>query len=236
MTVEPLPILKDYTVFNPDFYKDAMRFMGLQCTEADAKRQIEAIDAANPLSQVQLETGELSLKERLNALVDRVEFIDHLEVVSKFAQQSKFVILKQEVRGIHWDIKALRLYLALTCIDIFCEVADHRSHFESVFQNLSGDTARLVSDNLTLQKANGTGCNLKELGLFFYNVRNFYTHAGRRFHIIERFPGQQERSFASGSKKHKEEQYLIVAQKVALVDILLRIAISAAKRRFEWTD
>lgn len=178
-------IVKDYTVFNPDFYMDVVRLMGLSCIEAEARKHIESIDAANPLDAAQLQAGDLSLKQRLYALVDRVEFIKHLELVSRFAVQSKFVILNEEVRGIHWDIKALRLYLALTCIDIFCESDNHRAHFEAVFSGLTGEVAKLVSDNLSLKKPAGTTANMEEMGLFFYNVRNFYTHAGRRFHILE---------------------------------------------------
>jgi len=228
-------MIKDYTVFNPDFYADVVRFMGLNCTEAEAERQVNAVDTGNPLNLAQAQAGELSLKERLNALVDRLEFIGHLALLSRFAEQSNFVVLGEEMRGVHWDIRALRLYLALTCIDIFREANDHRAHFETTFTNLEGTLATTVQMQLSLTKADGTAGTISDIGLFFYNVRNFYTHAGRRFHILEASRLKQQAPFDSGSMKKKEEQYLVVAEGANLIDILVLIAIALAKKRFGWT-
>ncbi len=211
MTEQANFIIKDYKVLNPHFYIDVRRFMELECSEEEVKKQIDIIDAANPLDDTQLEAGDLSLKERLKTWVDRIEFIGHLALVSKFAEESNFVIMEQEVRGIHWDIKSLRIYLALTCIDIFCKGEDnHRTHFENVFKNITGNIAKLIDEKLCLKKADGTTGTMNDLALFFYNVRNYYTHMGRRFHILEGVSFKQENPFVSGSKHHKEEQYLIV--------------------------
>lgn len=228
MTEKDNLTLKDYTVFNSNFYSDVVRFMELRCSEEEAKKHIEAVDTANQLSEGQ------SLKERLNAFIDRIEFISHLSLISKFAVQSEFTVLGQEVNGIHWDIKALRLYLALTCIDIFCNQDAHKSYFENAFKELTGSTAKLIRNSLTLRKTDGTTGNNEELGLFFYNVRNFYTHTGRRFHILEDTTLQQANKFLSGTIRNKEEQYLIVEKGINLIDILLRVAISIAKQRFNW--
>lgn len=228
------PIIKDYRVFNPDFHKDVIRFMGLTSTEDEVERQVKDIDDANPLTRAQLASGELSLKARLNALMDRIEFIHHLELVSRYAIESKFVILGEEVRGIHWDIDAQRLYLALTCIDIFCERTNHRDQFERAFADVTGQDATILSTHIALKKADGTTGSLKDIGLFFYNVRNFYTHSGRRYHIVANSFIAQEQSFTSGSKRSKETQTLIVSGNVNVIDMITRIAVNIAKRRFGW--
>jgi hypothetical protein len=237
MSMQVSGVIKDYTVFNPDFYGDVVRFIGLNCTGTEAEAQVTSIDASNPLSPEQRDAGELSLKERLNAMVDRLEFIKHLDLLSRFAEESGFVVLGQEVKGIQWDIRALRLYLSLTCIDIFRPSnATQRTHFETTFANLEGKLAATVQTQLSLRKADGKAATMAEMGLFFYNVRNFYTHTGRRFHIVDCSPLAQESVFHSGSKNKKEEQYLMVSQGVDLIDILVQIAIALARRRFGWRD
>jgi hypothetical protein len=230
-------IVKDYTVFNPDFYKDVVRFMALKCSDAEAESRITKVDGDNRLTSKQEQAGALSLKQRLNALVDRIEFIHHLDILSRFAVQSDFVILNEEVRGIHWDIRALRVYLALTCIDIFREDDKHnaKDYFERVFTELNGAVRKLVDDTLSLEKQDGTTGNLEEeLGLFFYNVRNFYTHSGLRFHILDATQFRQEARFLSGSIKHKQEQYLVIEEHGDVVKVLLDIGISIARKRFGW--
>lgn len=234
MTNSPSFILKDYTVFNCDFYKDVNKFLDLQLTEKEVQNHIDKISGENPLTEEQIKAGELTLKERLNALIDRIEFIGHLELVSDLAVKSNFVFLGQEVRGIHWDIRSLRLYLALTCIDIFCEQGDHREHFETVFSQVSNRTKKIIDNSLFLTKPDGTKCTQREIGLFFSNVRNYYTHSGKRFHIMEECPLSQENLFMSGSKKNKAVQCLVIADGTSLVDLLIGIAIDTAKRRFGW--
>ncbi len=231
--------LKDYTVFNPNFNYDVIKFMDLQCTAEQVSHDIELADQNSPLSPEQIKSGELTLKERLNALIDRVEFIGHLDLVKNAAGASGYVLLGQEVTGIQWDIKALRLYLALTCIDIFFEHAkgtNHRSHFEASF---SGAPETIKRSLLSLYKPDDTRkpddtCKLKEIGLFFYNVRNYYTHSGKRFHIKEDIPIDQLTTFKSGSMKQKKEQQLFVAKDVKLVELIQSLALHVAKRRFGW--
>lgn len=227
-------VIKDYTVFNPNFYEDVLRFMKLQCTKEEIEVQINSVNATHPLSAAQIEAGGLSLKEKLNALIDRVEFTHHLEIVSRFAVQSNFDILGQEVRGIHWDIGVLRLYLALTCIDVFCEAGSHREQFERAFSDATGDIATTIETKLWLQKGDGTKGSKADIGLFFYNVRNFYTHMGKRFHILENCSFRQEQSFASGSMKHKTEQTLMLDEGVNLVDLIMQVALGVARRQFGW--
>ncbi len=234
MTRQLPSVIKDYTVRNPRFYEDVIKFMELGCTEAEARERIEKTDAENPLNAAQIASGDPTLKGRLNALMNRVEFIYHLELISRFAEESKSVILGKEVDGIGQDIEALRVYLAVTCIDIFCEKDNHRAHFEQIFSGLTDEVAKLVGDGLSLKEADGTTGDMKAIGVFFYNIRNYYTHAGRRFHILPASSFRQEQRFLSGSRKDKKEWCLVVEDNVDLVDILLRVAISTAKRRFEW--
>jgi hypothetical protein len=231
----PIPaFLKDYTVFNPNFAEDVVKFMGLQSSAARVLEDIERSERSDPLTIEQIESGELTLRERLNALIDRVEFIGHLQLVADAALASGCVLLGQEVNGIQWDIKALRLYLALTCIDIFCDKSDHKSHFEAVFSGAPEALKTRIQSSVFLFKADGTKGTLEEVGLFFYNVRNYYTHAGKRFHIKEGVPLAQVTTFTAGSKRHKEEQTLVVAEGLELVGLIQSLALDVAKRRFNW--
>lgn len=78
MAASATAFLRDYTVFNPSFYGDVVKFMDLQCTVEQVRLDIDRVDQGSPLTPEQIESGELTLKERLNALIDRVEFIGHL--------------------------------------------------------------------------------------------------------------------------------------------------------------
>jgi len=226
--------LKDYTVFNPNFGEDVIKFMGLRSSAKRVRDDIKRINESNPLTPEQIESGELTLCERLNALIDRVEFIGHLQLVSDATSRSGYVLMGHEVNGIQWDIHALRLYLALTCIDIFYDKLNHKSHFEAVFSDASEALKTRIQSGVSLLKADGTNGSLKDIGLFFYNVRNYYTHAGKRFHIVEDALLSQEATFTAGSKKYKEEQTLVVAKGVELVDLIQSLALDVAKRRFNW--
>ena len=227
--------LKDYTVVNPNFVEDVIKFMDLPST-VQVRRDIERADQKSPLSDEQVESGELTLKERLNALINRVEFIGHLGLVAKVANESDYVLLGQEVKGIQWDIKALRLYLALTCIDIFCEKGELKSYFKEVFSGTFTSEAikRRLRSSLHLRKADDTEGTLGEIGHFFYSVRNYYTHSGKRFHIKEDIPLTQLATFKSGTKQHKEDQHLGVKEGVKLVELIQSLGLDAAKRRFGW--
>ena len=80
--------LKDYTVFNPNFGEDVIKFMGLRSSAKRVRDDIKRINESNPLTPEQIESGELTLCERLNALIDRVEFIGHLQLVSDATSRS----------------------------------------------------------------------------------------------------------------------------------------------------
>lgn len=234
MNNEHLPFIKDYSVFNSNFREDVVTILNLNCSAIEALKQIDDVNRKNPPKPNEIKAGQLSLKERLNALIDRIEFIKHLDVVSKLAVISKFRLLGQEVEGIHWDIKALRLYLALTCVDIFYTGTNHGSHFEKAFSQMSGSIKKKLTEDIRLYKSDETLGNLEEIGLFLYNVRCYYTHSGKRFHIVENLDFAQQQSFLSGHMSSKERQTLLIASNINLVDLVLDIAKSLAKRDFGW--
>jgi hypothetical protein len=179
-------------------------------------------------------TGALTAKEKLNVFIDRIEFIHHLKLVSDFAVQSHFRILGQEVRGIQWDIKALRVYLSLTCIDIFHSSGDHKTHFENVFLNTSDEIKAKLKHGMRILSSAGMTDDLRELATFFYDIRNYYTHAGKRFHVLEGIPVAQMQDFPVGTQKHKETKTLLIADGFSLIDCILEVATYEALKLFEW--
>ncbi len=94
-------------VWNPNFLEDLVNFINPNYTENELKDVLKHIFNTSPTTY-----------EKLQTLVDRIEFIDHLDLVKKKAKAEKYIFLGKEVKGIDWDIDALRLYLALTCVDI----------------------------------------------------------------------------------------------------------------------
>jgi len=223
--------IKDYRVFNPNFLRDTFDYMGLHCK---IEEHIDRIDKQYPLNKTQKKAGVLTLKEKLNAFIDRVEFIRHCDLFSKHAIANNFVVMGQEVRGVHWDLSALRLYLALTCIDIFRNIDNQSDYFQTVFTQMPDDLKKYTKLNLKLIMPDGKAGDPKAMGLFFYNIRNNYTHAGKRFHVVRSATAVQSQESLSGTKNKKEQYVLFVNKNCDLVDYVLRIAIVEAKRRFQW--
>ena len=94
-------------VWNPDFVQDLIRFVNLSMTQQDAEMALDFIKEKTPTTY-----------EKLQTLVDRIEFIEHLNIIKTEAKRQNFQFGKFEVRGIDWDIDALRIYLSLSCVDI----------------------------------------------------------------------------------------------------------------------
>jgi hypothetical protein len=95
-------------VSNPNFTQDAIDLLDLKMQPSAFTNHLRELHTQKPTSV-----------EKLITLVDRLEFIEHLKTVSDYAMQSEFEIDGHEVVGIDNDIAALRIYLALTCVDIF---------------------------------------------------------------------------------------------------------------------
>lgn len=223
-----------YIVRNPNFADDVIKYMGLEDSVDKVRRDIERTNRNNPLSPEQINSGEPTLKERLNALIDRIEFIGHLDLLSKTARDFNYFIGGQEITGVQWDIRSLRIYLAITCIDIFCEPSNHRTHFENVFSEAPETIKNKLQNDLVLLTPDSANGSLKEIGIFFYNVRNYYTHSGRRFHINYDIPRAQLVKFKSGSIKHKKDHKLYVEKDINLIELIQSLALHVAKRRFGW--
>ncbi len=95
-------------VWNPNLLSDVVRILSLNIDKNDLQQRLD-----------QIKKSKVTSYEKLETLMDRIEFIKHLKIVSKEAQNNYFEFNREEVVGIDWDIDALRLYLSLTCIDIF---------------------------------------------------------------------------------------------------------------------
>jgi hypothetical protein len=95
-------------VWDPDFVANSLNYLGLVLNEQEFRSKVQAIRNRAPTQE-----------ERLRTLVDRIEFISHLGIVRDYARGKGFILAGQEVRGIQFDIDSLRIYLALTCVDIF---------------------------------------------------------------------------------------------------------------------
>ncbi len=95
-------------VIDAGFVENCFKYLSLSFDEQEFKAKLQEIKEKSPTKE-----------ERLRTLVDRIEFIFHLKVLREHAHENKFVLAGQEVRGVDFDINALRLYLALTCVDIF---------------------------------------------------------------------------------------------------------------------
>jgi hypothetical protein len=205
-------LIKDYTVFNPNFISDVIAFLGLSLPEDQVRRHIADAAAKHPLTQEGKQAGKLSIEEKLNAFIDRIEFIGHLRLLSLHARKSGFEILGQEVVGVSEDIAALRLYLALTCIDMFHQSDNHKAHFRSVFEQAPEGIARQLQSNLRVVSSARSTNDLKEIADYLYNIRNYYTHTGKRFHVLADIPFAQIQDFPVGTLRNKEEKSLVVAR------------------------
>lgn len=95
-------------VWNPNFKDDMIRYLSPALSKDDLDSVLKHIKNTTPTTFEKLET-----------LIDRIEFICHLTLVKAQAKSKKYYFQGEEIIGINWDIDALQLYLALTCIDIF---------------------------------------------------------------------------------------------------------------------
>lgn len=99
-------------VYNPNLVSDIRGYLGLKLSEDEVNRKFREL----------IDEGQIGTYERLIVLTDRIELIKHLEIVSQHIAGLGFEFeiagQEMEVKGFDRDIEALRLYLALTCVDI----------------------------------------------------------------------------------------------------------------------
>lgn len=106
---EKLKSLFDYSikVYNPNFIEDLEKYLNTGLDANQLEDKLTNIREKSPTTYEKIET-----------LVDRIEFIEHLSILKNNAKNSKYILDGHEVIGIDNDIESLRLYLSLTCIDI----------------------------------------------------------------------------------------------------------------------
>jgi hypothetical protein len=233
-----IPTIINYQVFNPNFASDVIKFLRLEGSHQQVLDRIIEVNNANPLSTEQIEAGVLNLREKLEAFIDRLEFIGHLDLVSRYVQQEKFILMGQEVQGLHWDINSLRLYLALTCVDIFVDTEQHRDYFERLLCNTSTELQDIIMHNVKVpDSTQNIPDTLQKIGLYLYSIRNYYTHAGKRFHLFtpQNKDIAQIQKFPVGSLKHKQLTDINLAPGFNLTDFILEVVKYDVKRRFNWT-
>ena len=219
---------------NPDFLLDVKNFFDLSLTFEEIQEIVTEKAKSNPLTIEDEKEGRLPLDKKLETFIDRIEFIKHLQILSDNAENNNFTIDGQEVVGVHWDIDALRIYLALTCIDILKEnKKNHRDSFIETFKKLSPKLNAEIINNLTIieQDKRETKEN-SSIAEFLYDIRNAYTHAGKRFHSKESLNFTLRQTFIVGKMKDKKMKKMKIEKGFDLVDFVLKVSIENAKRVF----
>lgn len=221
-------------VFNPNFHKDVNEIFNLSLSSNEINKIVKNATANSPLTTDEKKAGVLSLDKKLKTFIDRVEFIKHLKILSDNAKKQNFLIDQHEVVGVDWDINALRLYLSLTCIDIFFDANNHKDHFEIVFNNISQPLETLLLNNLKIIENGNELLNRTEFSLFFYNIRNSYTHAGIRFHSDGTSMFTLNQDFVVGNAKNKTTKALQIKKGFDLIEFILNVSIENAKKKFNF--
>jgi len=176
--------IKKYS-WNPSLAEDAVKYLSLGTSQSVLKsvRKKWTDDKRN----------------RFDALIDRLEFTDHLDVLLCHAQSHHFRLDGHDLAGLDNDIPALRLYLILTCIDVCVgKRGKVTEKFLKAIVNLSPTTKARLESNLDVtggrqiqpylasyprKWARIAGC--------LYALRNGYTHGGVRFQYIADSPLRQ---------------------------------------------
>jgi hypothetical protein len=221
-------------VFNPNFEEDVKKFFSLSLSVDEISKIINKTNKNYPLSQKDIIAGKPDKKIKLKTFIDRYEFIHHLKIFSDYAKNNKFNINGEEVVGVDWDIEALRLYLALTLIDIFIVGENHKDHFISVFNNISQNLKSEMTNNLKIICENKDIIYEEDFAEYFYCIRNSYTHAGIRFQFDTTVRFNLTQKFIVGSNKNKRVKELQIEKGFNLTGFILKVAVENAKRVFGW--
>lgn len=94
--------------FNPNLVVDVKSLFQVDIEERDLSVKLNGLFKNSPLRY-----------EKLCFFIDRMEFIRQIKTVSDYLSQMGNRINDQEVNGIQFDFYALRLYLVLSCVDMF---------------------------------------------------------------------------------------------------------------------
>lgn len=161
-------------VHNPNLVSDIRSYLGLKLSEDEVNRKLKEL----------IDKGQIGTYERLIVLTDRIELIKHLEVVSQHIAGLGFEFeiagQEMEVKGFDRDIEALRLYLALTCVDISGKDNSIKAVLTKEKPFLK-DVKRRLRENLTVVSKTEESNSVDTIAGYLYKIRNKYTHEGYRF-------------------------------------------------------
>ena len=165
--------------WNPSLAEDAVKYLslGTSLTALKAIRKKWSDDKRN----------------RFDALIDRLEFTDHLNVLLSNARNHHFRLDGHNLDGLDNDIPALRLYLILTCIDVCIgKRGETTKKFLNAIANLSPSTRARLETNLRVTGGERIKPYLAsyprswaKIAGCLYALRNGYTHGGVRFQYID---------------------------------------------------
>jgi hypothetical protein len=159
-------------VSNPDFEKDAVRLLRLENMSVEEFTSLVGRARQGMEHEV----------DQVQVLVDRIEFIEHLKTVSRHVAGQGFVINGIELNGFDEDVAALRLYLALTCVDILTPSSKPvGERFKEAFQKSSNGTKAALQMKLFVEINRQHHHDIDNIADCLYAIRNAYTHDGVRF-------------------------------------------------------
>lgn len=189
---------------NPNLFKDAIQYLKLNLSYEELNKKINTWDSKKYSS--------------FNALLDRLEFVDHLGIVSKNALKNNFLINGHEVVGIDVDLRAIRLYLLLTCIDI---CVGKKGKVGSKFKNAIGNLSQVVREQLEKNLRVSGKANIADIAMCFYSLRCGFTHNGFRFLYDDKCPFSQLQLTCGDEILEIEEKFDLFA---VLQDVVAEIA------------
>ena len=94
--------------FNPNLIDDLRKLFCVDIEPKDLEDKLVKLFSYKPVGY-----------EKLANFVDRIELVEHLEDISDYLESIGNSFDNKEVNGIQADFYALRMYLVLSCIDIF---------------------------------------------------------------------------------------------------------------------
>lgn len=90
--------------YNPNIVTDIQKILK---TTKSVEEIISVLDGLEPKQYNQL-----------SVFLDRIEFINHLKLIECYFEENQYMLNGNEFNGIDNDLKSLKIYLSLTCIDI----------------------------------------------------------------------------------------------------------------------
>jgi hypothetical protein len=208
-------------VKNPNLVVDMIEYLKLQMAEEGLQKILDGMEQSDPEDY-----------HRLNVFMDRVEFIEHLnsivDLLASLTEPFTWVdqdSVRKEVRGVENDIESLRLYLALTCVDIYSDKASGvTDRFRRAFDNAPSEVINELQNHLRVDGSTDLSSIVEAL----YSIRNSYTHDGLRFHHMSNLPVHQSHQVFIG--RGHSQSTLDIAPRFDLIQAVLKVAIANARK------